>query len=114
MAQTYQARFVQEGDSIDYTPVGAVSAGDVVVQGQLIGIATQDIGAGVQGALAAKGVFDLPKTAGSGTAITAGAKVYWDEDAEVAVTTSEGNIYLGKTVAAAADDDETVRVRLEQ
>jgi len=39
------AVFVQEGDVIDYTPSSAVAAGDVVVQGDLIGVAKQPIAA---------------------------------------------------------------------
>ena len=110
------AEFIHDGKSIDYTPSAAVSAGDVVVQGDLIGIAKIDIPANTLGALAVQGVFDVPKTAGEGEAITAGAKVYWDVADGVAKTDDEtgANKYLGKTVVAAADDDATTRVRLEQ
>jgi len=110
------ATYVHEGKSIDYTPGADVSAGDVVVQGDLIGIAKLDIAADTLGALAVTGVFDVSKTAGVGEAIEAGAKVYWDVADGIAKTDSEAgaNKYLGKTVAAAGDDDETVRVRLEQ
>ena len=63
-----KATFIQDGKSIDYTPGSAVSAGDVVVQGDLIGIAKLDIAADALGALAVKGVFDFPKAAGDSTA----------------------------------------------
>ena len=112
------ARFIHDGNSIDHTPAPGsdVTAGDVVVQGDLLGIAKLDIAAGTLGALAVTGVFDVPKATGAGEAITAGTKVYWDAGNSVATTdTAEGaNKYLGKTVAAASDDDATVRVRLEQ
>ena len=110
------ATFVHDGKSIDYTPGADVSAGDVVVQNDLIGIAKLDIASGVLGALAVTGVFDVPKTAGVGEAIAAGARVYWDVADGVAKEDAEAgaNKYLGKTVAAAGDDDTTVRVRLEQ
>ena len=110
------AQFIQDGNTIDYTPGADVSAGDVVVQGDLVGIAKLDIAADTLGALAATGVFDVPKTAGVGEAIAAGAKVYWDVGDTVAKTDDESgaNKLLGKTVAAAGDDDTTVRVRLEQ
>lgn len=109
-----KARFVQTGDSIDYTPVSPVEAGDVVVQNDLVGVAKLDIAAGALGALAVAGVFEFPKDTGSASAIEAGKKVYWDEDAEVATETSGGNDYLGKSILAAGDDDATVRVRLDQ
>jgi len=110
------ATFVHEGESVDYTPGSDVAAGDVVVQADLVGVAKQPIAASALGALAVTGVFDFPKTAGVGEAIAAGAKVYWDAGDSVAKTDDEtgANKYLGKTIAAAGDDDETVRVRLSQ
>lgn len=110
------ATFVHDGNAIDYTPSAAVAAGDVVVQGELIGIAKTAIAAGALGALGVCGVFDLPKATGVGTAITAGALIYWDvADAQATTDADTGtNKLLGKTIAAAADADATVRVRLDQ
>ncbi|MEP0848345.1 MAG: DUF2190 family protein [Phycisphaerae bacterium] len=109
-----QATFVHDGASIDYTPGSAVAAGDVIVQGELVGIARTPIAAGVRGALAVTGVFDFAKATGGGTAITAGANVYWDDTNNVATTTATGNKLIGKCVKAAADGDVTVRVRMSQ
>lgn len=108
--------FVQEGASIDHTPEpeSAVAAGDVVVQGDLVGVAKVPIAAEKLGALAVQGVFDFPKGTGSASAIAAGKKVYWDEDSEVATEAAAGNTYLGKTILAATADDDTVRVRMSQ
>jgi len=110
------AKFIQEGSAIDYTPSSDVSAGDVVVQGELVGVAKLDIKADALGALAVAGVFDFPKTAGVGEAIAAGANVYWDVADGVAKEDDEtgANKLIGKTVAAAGDDDTTVRVRMSQ
>jgi len=110
------ATFIHDGNAIDYTPGSDVSAGDVVVQGDLIGVAKQPITANALGALAVAGVFDFPKATGGGSAITAGAKVYWDAgDSEAKEDAEAGaNKYLGKVATAVTDDDTTVRVRLEQ
>jgi len=110
------AIFVHNGNSIDYTPGTDVSAGDVVVQGELVGISKLDIAANALGALAVVGVFDFPKTAGVGEAITIGSKVYWDVADSVAKTDDESgaNKLIGKIIVAAGDDDATVRVRLNQ
>jgi len=108
--------FRHEGDAIDYTPGADVAAGDVVVQDELVGVARLDIKANALGALAVAGVFDFPKATGGGTAITAGAVVYWDDTNDVA-TTDDGtgaNKPIGKAVLAAADGDATVRARLSQ
>lgn len=97
--------------SIDYTPEAAVAAGDCVVVGSLVGVAHVAIAADTLGSLAVTGgVYRFTKTAGSGTAFTAGQKVYWDADPGEITTTSSGNTAFGYTIAAASDDDTTVDV----
>jgi len=108
------ALFIHQGSSIDYTPAVDVVAGDVVVQEELVGVVKLDIPANKLGALAVTGVFDFPKATGGGTAIVIGSNVYWDAVAKQASTMAGGNKLIGKTVLAAADDDETVRVRMSQ
>jgi predicted RecA/RadA family phage recombinase len=108
------AQFVHDGNRVDYTPSSAVAAGDVLVQGELVGVATSPIAANALGSLAVVGVFDFAKATGQGSGIAAGTKVYWDATNKRATATAQGNTYLGKVVKAAADADETVRVKLEQ
>ncbi|MCS6921032.1 MAG: DUF2190 family protein [Elioraea sp.] len=107
-----QAVFVHDGECIDYTPGAAVAAGDVVVQGDLVGVAKRDIPAGTPGALTVSGVFDFAKLAA--LALAVGTLAYWDDAANVATNVSAGNKLLGKVVRAAAAADATVRVRLSQ
>lgn len=107
-----QATFVSEGEFIDYTPGADVAAGDVVVQGDLIGVASRPIPANTPGALAVQGVFDFAKLAA--LVLGAGVIVYWDDAANVATNVAAGNKQLGKTVKAAAAADATVRVRMSQ
>ena len=108
------ATYVHEGRAVDYTPSSAVTAGDVIVQGELVGVAKKDIAANVLGALSIEGVFDFAKSTASTSAITAGAKLYWDAENEVATTTVGSNKYIGKAVAAAAASASTVRVYMSQ
>lgn len=107
------ATFSHSGNAVDYTPGSAVTAGDVVVQGDLVGVANSDIAANALGALAVEGVFDFAKASGDG-GITAGALVYWDVAEAVAKTDDESaaNKLIGKAVAAAGDTDTTVRIKL--
>ena len=70
--------FIHDGKSIDYTPASAVTAGDVIVQGDLVGVAKLDIAANQLGSLAVEGVFDFPKATGGGSAIAVGTSVFWD------------------------------------
>ena len=113
-----KARFVHDGNSVDYTPSQAITAGDVVIQGTLVGIAKLDIASSVLGALAVRGVFDVAKTA---VAFTAGAAVYWDSGGDpvggtagtgAATTTRTGNTFMGFALAAAGQTDATVRTAL--
>lgn len=106
------ALFLNEGDAIDYTPGSAVTAGDVVVQNELVGVANNDIAASVQGAIRIKGVFRFPCASGSGSAIAVGKKVYWNASSETMTETSSSATLAGITVLAAADDDATVKVLL--
>lgn len=115
MAQTTSI-FRHEGESIDYTPAAAVTAGDVVVvSDDLIGIATRDIAANKLGSLSVSGVFDVPKITG---AIALGDKVYWDADASPvsgdassgAASLAAGGSYLGVCISAALSGDARVRV----
>ena len=108
------ADFIHDGDAIDYTPSSAVTGGDVVVLGTLVGVAKKDIAANALGALHVKGVFAFPKDASSGGAIAVGVDLYWDATNEIMTETSAGNTLAGKSVLAAAAADTTVRVRLNQ
>ncbi|MDX2198619.1 MAG: DUF2190 family protein [Phycisphaerae bacterium] len=111
-----QATFVQEGLSIDYTPGGAIAAGDVVVQGELVGVAKFAIAANVLGSLTVDGVYDFTKATGGGSAIAAGALLYWDDTNNRATTNAAAGVnkLIGKCIKAATDADSTVRARLSQ
>jgi predicted RecA/RadA family phage recombinase len=108
------ATFLHDGDSIDYTPGSAVSAGDVVVLNDLIGIAKLDIAANVKGSLSLVGNYLFDKVTGGGTALAVGDNVYYDESEDEATSDDDGgdNVYLGKCVKAAGDSATTVEVRL--
>jgi predicted RecA/RadA family phage recombinase len=107
------ARYIQGDEIVDYTPSAAVFAGQVVVQGDLVGVAKLDIPANTLGALATEGIYDFPKSTAGGSGLAAGTTVYWDATANQATATSVGNKQLGKVVLVAADADATVRVRLD-
>ena len=102
--------FSHEGHYVDYTPVGAVTAGTVVVQGELLGLADNDIAAAAKGALRTDGVWTVPKATTSGSAFTAGQIVYWDATNEVATGTASTHQILGMVETAAGDSAATVRV----
>ena len=110
------AKYVQTGDAVDYTPVADVKSGDVVVMNDLTGIAKLDIPAGKLGALALTGVYAATKATGAGSAIPAGTKLYFDAAAKVVTANAAGgaNKYFGKSTKDAGDTDATVEARLAQ
>lgn len=74
-------KFVQEGQTLNYANASGstISAGSVVVIGNQIGVAVNDIADGASGPLAMEGVFSLPKV--SGAVIAQGEDVAWDVSA---------------------------------
>ena len=109
-----EATYIQCGDSIDFTPFTDVSVGSVVVQGDLIGIARTELKADVLGSLAVEGIFDIAKDGELAVVFAVGDLAYWDDTKKLAVTTDNAgaNKLLGKVVAAAANTDVVVRVRI--
>jgi len=104
------ARYIQRGESIDYTPAADVAAGDIVKLGNLVGVAKLDIRAGELGALSLVGVYAVTK---GNTAFAMGDAIGWDATNKKAVAAATtGAIPLGTAIAAAAATDSTVAVRL--
>lgn len=101
------------GELVSYTPGSAVAAGDVILIGNVVGVAPRDIAASTLGVLLiANAVVKFPKTAGSGAAIAVGVQLYWDAGNEVATATASTHKKLGVSILAATDADTEVRVRL--
>ncbi len=112
-----QAQFVQAGEMIDYRPLAAVGAGDVIVLGERVLVAKQSIEPGRLGSLAAAGAFDVAKDA---SAFQMGAAVYWDSGATpvgnvglgAAVANEAEGVYMGSALLEASGQAPTVRVLL--
>jgi len=104
--------FRHDGNSIDYTPGANVTGGDIVIFGAgatgMIGVAKTDIAANVKGAVALRGVFNMP----TGEALaTIGTKVYLTAAGLVTATVGT-NTPLGRTVAASTDSNTKVLVAI--
>jgi predicted RecA/RadA family phage recombinase len=82
---TLEAYYHNPGETLDYTPSGATTAGTVLqaADGSVI-IPANDIGASVKGAATCKGVFRV--AALTGATWSDGAELWWDESAGGAVT----------------------------
>lgn len=116
MAQS-PAFLYSDDDAVDYTPAAAVTGGDVVVSGAVIGVVPTDLATGEKGALQIEGVYQVPKSTG---AIVAGQPIFWNPtgdpdsgDAGSGAANQTGNgSYMGIAVQAQASGDNTCLVIL--
>jgi predicted RecA/RadA family phage recombinase len=102
--------FVQRGDALTLTAPAAVAAGDVVVVGDLVGIAATDAALGEEVECDLVGVFSIKKK--TGEAFGQGAPIYWDAAAARATVTETGNDRLGTATKPATADALRADVRL--
>ncbi len=89
-----------------------VTSGQGVLAGALFGVAAVE---GAQNAVieaATQGVFDLAKE--PALAITAGARVFWDNTERRVTTTATASFCIGIATQAALAADATVRVWLNR
>ena len=95
--------FIQPGDSLTVSAPYAVTSGQGVLVGALFGIAAYDAASSTTVEIQTEGVFDITKE--PSLAITAGARVYWDNTNRRITTTATGNYQVGiATLAALAAD----------
>lgn len=107
--------YVQKGGVIDYTAGATISAGDVLVVGEQIGIALVDMVSGDVGSVAIEGVFTVAKV--SAAVIAQGESVIWDTSASAfddnAATPATGDVSkCCIAMEAAAATTTTIDVKL--
>lgn len=102
--------FVQQGVNVRLTAPAEVKSGDGVLVGSLFGVAATDAAAGNGVECTTEGVFTLPKVTGTG--LTQGAVVYWNDTAKNVTTASSGNHLIGHALADAASAATQATVRL--
>lgn len=110
-----QTTKIQEGKYIDYTPVGSdVTAGDVIVQSELVAIADVDIADGKLGALNTQDTYLVDGDATETFAV--GDEVFWDvADANATLLADSGtNKRMGFCVEARGAVAGNVKVKLSQ
>lgn len=100
---------IQYGAALDYTPTTGVAAGEAVVVGSIVGVASSPIAANELGSLNVEGVFSVPKPTGSGTDYAMGSKVSLYNGQAVTGATGTAMGYVAKKPATT---DATVNVLL--
>ncbi|WP_421921599.1 capsid cement protein [Marinobacter salarius] len=109
--------YSQKGEVIDFTNgTGSdIASGEVVVVGNLVGVAITDIADTEIGAVGIEGVWELPKV--SAAVIGAGETVNWDDSVSAfddnQATPATDDLTGGcVAVAAAGNGDTTVLVKI--
>lgn len=110
MAQNY----IEPGDVFEYTVPASttIASGEGVIMGDAFGVALRGGTTGAVLPVKVTGVFTLPKA--TGTAISYGAKVYWDAtNKRITATDASGvNKLAGYAFGAELSAATTVKVKL--
>lgn len=101
--------YVQPGIKVTVAAPSDVFSDDVVIVGNLFGVATNDAATGDDVSLSVTGVHRLPK---SNVALAAGSFAYWDGTQVQDDDNGGANILIGVVTRAALAADETVIARL--
>lgn len=108
--------YIQPGSVIEHTASADISSGDVVVIGNIIGVALVDIANGSTGSVAIEGVFTVPKV--SGAVISQGESLTYDVSASAfddsSATPASGDVTGPPAVAVedGASGETTLAVKL--
>lgn len=108
--------YVQDGAVIDHTAGSTITSGDVVVIGNIIGVALEDIVSGEVGPVQIEGVFDLPKV--DAAVIAAGEALVYDvsaskfDDGSATPATGDVSNCCVAMEALGATTSENIKVKL--
>jgi predicted RecA/RadA family phage recombinase len=105
--------YYKDGEVIDYTPLAALVAGQVIqLPDGRAGYAESAIAAGVKGALRVRGIVILDKT--TTMVMLPGSEIFWDHSANKAhlLHVNDKDFYAGVCIEDAASADTTVKVAL--
>lgn len=103
---------VQRGENLTIPALAAVSSGDIVQVGAILGIAAGNAASGADCDVVTVGVFDLPKV--STDAVDIGDILYFDAGTGLVTLDDDtgANAKIGVAVTAAANPSGSVNVRL--
>lgn len=92
--------YVQNGKNLDVTLTAAASSGELVIAGDLVGVAIADIAANETGAIATEGVYAIAKK--TATSVSVGDVLNYDAAAKLLDKTA-ANPKVGIAVAVSGD-----------
>lgn len=102
--------YIQKGENLTIPAPANTLSGQVVIVGDLHGVASNNAAEGADLVIVTEGVFELPKVAANAFAV--GAKVYYDSTQKLATSTASSNTYIGIAVESAIATTANVKVKL--
>lgn len=104
-------KYIQPGEVWDYTAGADIASGDVVVMGDVVGVALAAIANGATGPVQVSGVFELAKLSTDVAAI--GDPLYWDAGNSRLTVTASTHKLAGYAAQASGSGTATARVKLK-
>ncbi len=106
------AKFIQNGNIIDYTNSGAskINYGDIVTLGTRVGIACEDIAVGAIGGVSLTGVYEVPAI--TTEAFVAGDDLYLDATGKATKTKGSLTVKIGMATDAKVTAGASAIVRI--
>jgi predicted RecA/RadA family phage recombinase len=103
---------LDEGEQIDFTAAGTVTSGQLIVAGQMFGVALISGVSGERIPLAVGVRAQLPKMNAATNAFAVGANVHWDATNAVVTASATSNLKIGVATTAALTTDAFAIVKL--
>ena len=103
--------YVSSAGNLDLPAPAAVTSGDVMIVGGVVGIASTTETKGSLVSMATSGIYDLPRRQGDGL-LRVGEILYWDAPHGAVTTDHAAGPLLGHVWRAARAEDARVHVRL--
>lgn len=104
--------YIQDGKCPQVAAPYPVNSGQFVIINSIFGVAQANAASAANVAMVIGGVWDLPKANAVSTSVAIGNPVYWDATNSRCTISATSNTKIGMCMAAAANTDVLVRVRL--
>lgn len=102
--------FKHNGKTLNFTASAALTSGQLLAIGLLVGIVAGAYANGDEGVLNLEGVYEVPCK--STDVVAVGDQLYFDESEGELTKTSTDNIAAGKAMSASPDGTTVVEVKL--
>lgn len=101
--------YIQDGKTMDFTAGATIAAGNLVLNGSVVGVSVNDVANGSAGIVSVSGVHEVGKDSDE---VAIGVPLYYNASSGKLTTTVGSNKLAGYAWEAAGSAAATVKVRL--